>query len=197
MAATEKSVAGRIRRPRQSDTWSKVTLRRMERVAARIAQNSRVDIEVDLPILSLFQRRVILVTQAIGQGQIWFDLPLVLAVSDVIVLPGKGRSGRVVEERRWRREVAEKLRRLKRVRQKITDAREGVGEAALPVRVHADGAKLATEFDSVIAVCPIKIIDERQRVRRIRLTASILRAIGSNQPARHRHPRVRSLTRQH
>ena len=69
---------------------------------------------------------------------------------------------------------------MKRIRQEVVNAGEGVGDAALPVRVEAHLADLAAEFYSVIAARPIEIIDERERVRRIGLAASILRTISSN-----------------
>src|SRR5882672_10386490 len=110
----------------------------MERVLTRIAQLSRNDVKEDLPDVCFAQWRVVLVTQAVVQSQIGLDLPLVLRVADVVRLLRQCLSRRAIEERRRGRQVAEILCRLNVVLQKITNAGEGVGDAALPISVQAD-----------------------------------------------------------
>ena len=81
----------------------------MQRILARIAQHAGIDVEEYLPVIGFAQWRVVLVAQAIVQGQVGSYLPFVLRIGDVILLLGESLPGRAVEERGRRRQVAEEL----------------------------------------------------------------------------------------
>src|SRR3954469_17717099 len=110
----------------------------MERRLGGVAQLSGVDVKKYLPVVSLRERRVILVAQTVVQSQVRSDLPFVLGIGDVVLLIGDRLTGRAVEERRGRGQISEELHGGGRVRQKVLDARIRIGDAALPVSVKAN-----------------------------------------------------------
>ena len=73
------------------------------------------------------------------------------------------------------------------------DVREGIGRAALPVRVQPNRTELEAEFHRVVLFDHAEIVDERQRVVRVGLAAAILRAVAADQIAQRRRARRSAL----
>src|SRR5262249_32656025 len=105
LAAPEKARAFLKRRPGHGHARREVGLYGFVDGRIRRQDNPFIDIEDHLPILILAQRRIILVTQPIVEGQIRFDLPLVLYETDVILLLGEAVSRRAVVEWAGRADV--------------------------------------------------------------------------------------------
>src|SRR6185295_19964080 len=136
-----------------------------------------------------------LVAQTVVQRQTGANLPLILRVANVILLLREALAG-VAGERARAREIVDELDRCERGRQVILQTRVGVSRAAETVRVETYRADFAAETKTVIATDVVEIVDERKRIRRVRLAAAVRRRIGAHETARRRCAGGCALARQ-
>src|SRR5215217_2366818 len=139
------------------------------------------DVEENIEISSLSKRCVVFVTQAVVQRQIRTNLPLILRVTNVILLFGATISGRTTVE--WRRcaHVTEILDGRGRVCQQCLKTIENVGGTPESVCVDSARSKLDAKLVTVIPLGPTETVEERKRIHGIWLTATVRRAVSSNQ----------------
>src|SRR4030095_11010713 len=106
LAAAKEAGAGRIRRPGQGYAGSKVGFQRLVNSRVRRQDDALIDVKDHLQIIVLPQRRIDFIPQSIVEGQVWPDLPLILTVTDVVLLLGKAIASSAVVERARRADVA-------------------------------------------------------------------------------------------
>ncbi len=151
-------------------------------------------VEQDEQIAIFVERLVILVAQAVAHGEVGADLPLVLRVTDQVILLDEAIAGSAAIERIGRAGVAQHLDLAGRVREKRVEVGEGVSGAAQAVGVEADGPELESELHGVIVVDDTEVVDKRQRIARVRLSSSVLGTVGTDQVAKRGCSRRRTLS---
>ena len=139
--------------------------------------------------------RVVLVTHPVVQSYVRTDFPFILRISDVELQLSQTVSNDAVIEGAWIAHVAEVLDGSRFVGQKICQVIEHVGTAAEPVRIETVESNLTPELEGVLALRPDEIIDEVQRVGRVRLAATIRGRVGADEATRNSSTGRCSLTR--
>jgi hypothetical protein len=129
------------------------------------------------------------IAQPITHRQVRTNLPFILRVTDVVCLTSfPGARGSIVERAR-RTHIAEKLHLRWAIVQELVEVGERVCGSAEPVDIQPERPDLDAEFHVVIGAAPAQVVDERNRVVRIRLPAAILSAVRSDESAQARRTR--------
>ena len=127
------------------------------------------------------QNRIILIAQTVAHREIRADLPLILRISDQVILIHFANAGGATVERAGSAHVSQKTGLGGIVCQQIIQVGERVGRPTQAVRVHPKGAELAAEFKVAVPLDPTQAVDEREAVIGIGLATAILCAVGAHQ----------------
>jgi len=179
--AEDRVVAEFGGRPREGQPRAEVQLRTLIWGIRGRPQNAAPGIEEHLQVPDLPQHRVVLIAQAIIHGEVRTDLPFILRVAHIVSLARFAFARGAAVKGTGRAYVAQELHLRGFIVEQVVNVRKRVGRAAQPVGINANRANFHAELVAVAAFDPAQLVHEAQRVVGVRLSASVLRAVGADQ----------------